>query len=48
MMKTEYSPDQLEYWKEVFPNKTNSELEHYRTKWGKENPKYLKFPKLEV
>jgi len=40
-------PTKIEYWKEVFPNKTDKELEYYMNKWGKENPKYLHFPKLE-
>lgn len=41
-----YNPKNLEYWRNIFPNKTDNELEEYRTKWGKENPKYLKFERL--
>jgi hypothetical protein len=29
------------------PSKTDEELEVYRTKWGKENPEYLKFKRLD-
>ena len=39
-------PKELEYWKNIFPTKTDNELEEYRTRWGKENPKYLKFERL--
>ena len=41
-----YNPKELEYWRNIFPNKTDSELEEYRTRWSKENPKYLKFKNL--
>jgi hypothetical protein len=41
-----YNPKNLEYWRNVFPNKTDNELEEYRVKWGKDNPKYLKFKNL--
>ena len=41
-----YNPKELEYWRNIFPTKTDNELEEYRTKWGKENPKYLKFKNL--
>ena len=41
-----YNPKELEYWRNIFPTKTDSELEEYRIKWGKENPKYLKFKNL--
>lgn len=40
------NPSNLEYWKNIFPNKTDDELEEYRVKWGKENFKYLKFERL--
>ena len=40
------NPKELEYWRNIFPNKTDNELEEYRVKWGKENPKYLKFKNL--
>ncbi len=42
----ENNPKYLEYWKNIFPNKTDLELEEYRTRWSKENPKYLKFKNL--
>ena len=41
-----YNPKYLEYWRNIFPTKTDSELEEYRTKWSRENPKYLKFKNL--
>ena len=41
-----YNPKELEYWRNIFPTKTDGELEEYRTRWGKENPKYLKFKNL--
>ena len=41
-----YNPKELEYWRNIFPNKTDNELEEYRVKWSKENPKYLKFKNL--
>ena len=41
-----YNPKELEYWRNIFPTKTDNELEEYRVKWGKENPKYLKFKNL--
>ena len=41
-----YNPKELEYWRNIFPTKTDSELEEYRTRWSKENPKYLKFKNL--
>ena len=41
-----YNPKELEYWRNIFPTKTDSELEEYRVKWSKENPKYLKFKNL--
>ena len=40
------NPKELEYWRNIFPNKTDSELEEYRVRWSKENPKYLKFERL--
>lgn len=41
-----YNPKELGYWRNIFPTKTDNELEEYRVKWGKENPKYLKFKNL--
>lgn len=41
-----YNPKELEYWRNIFPSKTDNELEEYRTRWSKENPKYLKFKNL--
>ena len=38
-----YNPKELEYWRNIFPTKTDGELEEYRIKWSRENPKYLKF-----
>ncbi len=40
------NPKELEYWRNIFPTKTDSELEEYRTRWSRENPKYLKFKNL--
>jgi len=45
-MDNKNNPKNLEYWRNVFPNKTDNELEEYRVKWSKENPKYLKFERL--
>ena len=41
-----YNPKELEYWRNIFPTKTDNELEEYRTRWSKENTKYLKFKNL--
>ena len=41
-----YNPKELEYWRNIFPTKTDNELEEYRTRWSNENPKYLKFKNL--
>jgi hypothetical protein len=41
------NPKELEYWRDVFPNKSDFELEEYRVRWSKENPKYLKFNRLQ-
>ena len=41
-----YNPKELEYWRNIFPTKTDNELEEYRVKWGKENLNYLKFKNL--
>jgi len=41
-----YNPKELEYWRNVFPSKTDNELEEYRTRWSKDTPKYLKFERL--
>ena len=41
-----YNPKELEYWRNIFPTKTDDELEEYRVKWSKENLNYLKFKKL--
>ena len=41
-----YNPKELEYWRNIFPTKTDGELEEYRIKWSRENPKYLKFKNL--
>ena len=40
------NPKQLEYWRNIFPTKTDNELEEYRVRWSNENPKYLKFERL--
>jgi len=45
-MTDKNNPKYLEYWRNIFPNKTDNELEEYRTRWSKENPKYLKFNRL--
>jgi hypothetical protein len=45
-MNSKNNPKELEYWRNIFPTKTDNELEGYRTKWSKENPKYLKFKNL--
>ena len=45
-MNNKNNPKELEYWRNIFPTKTDDELEEYRVKWGKENPKYLKFKNL--
>jgi hypothetical protein len=45
-MDNKYNPKELEYWRNIFPNKSDEELEEYRVKWSKENPKYLKFDRL--
>ena len=44
--KQNNNPKELGYWRNIFPNKTDEELEEYRVKWSKENPKYLKFKNL--
>lgn len=41
-----YNPKELEYWRNIFPTKTDNELEEYRVKWSKENSNYLKFKNL--
>ena len=46
LMNNKNNPKELEYWRNIFPAKTDNELEEYRTKWSKENPKYLKFERL--
>ena len=45
-MNNKNNPKELEYWRNIFPTKTDDELEEYRVRWGKENPKYLKFKNL--
>lgn len=45
-MDNKHNPKELEYWRYIFPNKTDEELEEYRSKWSKENPQYLKFKNL--
>ena len=45
-MNNKNNPKELEYWRNIFPNKTDDELEEYRVRWNKENPKYLKFKNL--
>lgn len=45
-MDNKNNPKELEYWRNIFPTKTDNELEEYRTKWSRENPKYLKFKNL--
>ena len=45
-MNSGNNPKELEYWRNIFPTKSDSELEEYRIKWSRENPKYLKFKNL--
>ena len=45
-LQSNYNPKHLEYWRNIFPTKTDNELEEYRIKWSRENPKYLKFKNL--
>ena len=45
-MNNKNNPKELEYWRNIFPTKTDNELEEYRIKWSRENPKYLKFKNL--
>lgn len=45
-MDNKNNPKELEYWRNIFPTKTDNKLEEYRTRWSKENPKYLKFERL--
>lgn len=45
-MNSGNNPKELEYWRNIFPKKTDNELKEYIDKWGKENPKYLKFERL--
>ena len=45
-MNSGNNPKELEYWRNIFPNKTDNELKEYIDRWGKENPKYLKFNRL--
>jgi len=45
-MNNKNNPKELEYWRNIFPTKTDNELEEYRVRWSKENPKYLKFERL--
>ena len=45
-MNSGNNPKEVEDWRNTFPTKTDSELEEYRVKWSKENPKYLKFKNL--
>ena len=45
-MNSGNNPKELEYWRNIFPTKTDNELKEYRTRWSKENPKYLKFERL--
>jgi len=45
-MNNKNNPKELEYWRNIFPTKTDNELEEYRIRWSKENPKYLKFNRL--
>lgn len=45
-MNNKNNPKELEYWRNLFPTKTDVELEEYRVKWSKDNPKYLKFKNL--
>lgn len=45
-MNNKNNPKELEYWRNIFPTKTDNELEEYRVRWSKENPQYLKFKNL--
>jgi hypothetical protein len=45
-MNNKNNPKELEYWRNIFPTKTDIELKEYIDRWGKENPKYLKFERL--
>ena len=45
-MNNKNNPKELEYWRNIFPTKTDNELEEYRVRWSNENPKYLKFKNL--
>ena len=45
-MNSGNNPKEFEYWRNIFPNKTDNELKEYIDRWGKENPKYLKFKNL--
>ena len=45
-MNNKNNPKELEYWRNIFPNKTDNELKEYIDRWGKENLKYLKFERL--
>ena len=45
-MNSGNNPKELEYWRNIFPSKTDNELKEYIDRWGKENPKYLKFERL--
>ena len=45
-MNNKNNPKEIEYWRNIFPTKTDNELEEYRIKWSRENPKYLKFKNL--
>ena len=45
-MNSGNNPKELEYWRNIFPSKTDNELKEYIDRWGKENPKYLKFKNL--
>ena len=45
-MDNKNNPKELEYWRNIFPTKTDIELKEYIDRWGKENPKYLKFERL--
>jgi hypothetical protein len=45
-MDNKNNPKELEYWRNIFPTKTDNELEEYRTRWSKEDSKYLKFERL--
>ena len=45
-MNSGNNPKELEYWRNIFPTKTDDELEEYRVRWSKENSKYLKFKNI--